>query len=77
MMFQLNILEKTKPLTKAQRVENLLKARGWGGVDNSDLNEITFRYGAVIHRLRKDGHIIETGPTSRSGLVMYYYGGKR
>lgn len=63
----------TKPLTKAKRVELLLKDRGWMGTSNSELNDISFRYGAVIHRLRQEGHDIKTGPTSKTGLVMYYW----
>lgn len=61
----------TKPLTKARRVELALRAKGMAGVSNVELNHITFRYGAVIHELRKDGHDIMTGPTDKYGLVIY------
>ena len=61
----------TKPLTKAKRVENLLKSKGY--VSNVELNHITFRYGAVIHNLRQEGHEIITGPTDKYGKVMYMY----
>ena len=72
-MFQLNILEKTKPLTKAKRVELLLRDNGWRGTSNVALNHITYRYGSVIHNLRKNGHIIKTGPTDKYGKVIYYW----
>ena len=62
-----------KPPTKAKRVEQTLKAAGLGGVSNAALNHITFRYGAVIHELRKDGHTIVTGPTDKFGKVLYYW----
>lgn len=61
----------TKPLTKAKRVELLLKSKGV--VSNVELNHITFRYGAVIHSLRQDGHEIITGPTDKYGKVIYYW----
>lgn len=62
-------------LTKAKRVENLLKSKGY--VSNVELNHITFRYGAVIHELRKAGHEIITGPTDKYGLVKYMYLGTK
>lgn len=61
----------TKP-TKAKFVEQTLRQAGWNGVSNWDLNRITFRYSAVIHNLRKQGHIIDTLKINpKTGLVKY------
>lgn len=70
-MTPLSLFEK--PLTKAKRVEDKLRRAGLGGVSNVELNHISFRYGAIIFNLRKDGHKIVTGPTDKYGKVIYYW----
>lgn len=51
----------TKQASQRDRILELLKAAGDGGVSNLVLNEICFRYGARIWELRqKDGWDIET-----------------
>ncbi len=62
-----------KPKTKSKMVEEKLRQYGMRGVSNVELNHITFRYGAVIHKLRQEGHDIITGPTDKNGLVIYYW----
>lgn len=69
---QVNIFGTKRP-TKSKRVEMLLKSSGWGGASNWDLNKITFRYGAVIERLRKDGHEIITQKVNNDGLYKYIW----
>jgi hypothetical protein len=69
-MTQLDFLDKSKN-TKAYRVEAALRNGGWDGVSNVALNNISFRYSAIIHRLREEGHIIETGPTDKYGKVIF------
>ena len=66
---QFGLFEKVP--SKAQRVEDALRKAGLKGISNAALNHISFRYGAIIHNLRKDGHEIITGPTSKTGLVIY------
>lgn len=51
--------------TKARMIERMLRDAGWSGVDMQDLNAISYRYGAIIHRLRRLGHKIETVPVDR------------
>ncbi len=66
----------TKP-TKAKMVERMLKDAGISGVTNGQLNRVTFRYGAVIHRLRKEGWLIDTIPIDRkNGYYRYIYKGR-
>lgn len=43
---------------------------------NVQLNEICYRYGARIHELRKEGHVIEKHRVD-SGLYAYRYKGIR
>lgn len=65
-----------KSKTKSQRVLERLIRGAERGVTNRELNDIMFRYGSVIHGLRKDGHIIRTHLVKR-GLYKYYYEGRR
>lgn len=66
----------TKP-TKANAVKQLFKDRHGQLVSNWDLNKITFRYGAVIHQLRKDGWLIDTINTDpKNGLYHFVYRGQ-
>lgn len=60
------------PRTKAERVFEKLRKAGKGGVSNGELNKITFRYGAVICELRKDGYDIRTKKVGKNGLFIYY-----
>lgn len=62
--------------TKASKVLQALKDGGGAGVSNWDLNQITFRYGAVIHRLRKEGHMIDTIKLNNNGGYKFVYRGK-
>lgn len=74
-MYQIDLLEPKKS-TKAFRVKELLRTRGLVGVDMSELNDISYRYGAIIHRLRKDGHKIDTQAiNSASGHYKYVWRG--
>lgn len=66
-----------KPKTKSERVLEALQKAGGRGITNIALNHITFRYGAVIHRLRLEGHDILTGKTDKYGKVIYYYYGRK
>lgn len=70
-MEQLRLGEK--PLTKKEKVENLLKSRGLGGATNAELNQIMFRYGSVIHELRKNGHHIIKQQLNNNGLFRYIW----
>lgn len=68
------LFTQQKPSQK-QRILNLLLLKGQ--VSNVELNhEVGFRYGARIYELRKDGHLIETGPTDKYGKVIFTYKGK-
>jgi hypothetical protein len=58
-----------KRVSRTQKVIDLMKRKE--GASNGELNKIMFRYGAVIHRLRKDGHKIETIQIKK-GLYRYY-----
>jgi hypothetical protein len=70
---QLGLLEKP---TKFNQVKRLLIDRGFLGVYNYELNPISYRYGAVIHKLRKEGYIIKTEQLSRNGLFKFTMLGK-
>lgn len=59
-----------KHKTQEQRVWELLKKRGSDGAYNYELNRIAFRYGALIHIWRKDGHKIVTDQVKR-GVFKY------
>lgn len=50
----------TQPKTQKERIFELLRRRGKQGATNRELNNIAFRYGAVIFDLRKDGYDIQT-----------------
>lgn len=66
---------KQEKHTKADRVKTLLLSSK-NGVSNWDLNKITFRYGAVIFKLRNEGYKIETKKVKNSGLYIYTVKGK-
>ena len=55
-----------KKMTHKEKVLACLKIAGGAGVTNIHLNQIHFRYGASIHRLRKEGYDIETIRESES-----------
>ena len=62
---------KIKKLSREQQIINLISRKE--GASNFELNKIMFRYGAVIHNLRKDGYHIDTICIKR-GLYRYYMG---
>ena len=63
----------TKP-TKANAIKQLLMRSGGEGVDMAELNAISYRYGSVIHNLRKRGHVILTIPINRhTGHFKYVW----
>lgn len=70
-MTPLSLFEK--PKSKAKRIEEKLRSKGLGGASNIELNHISFRYGAIIFRLRQEGHHIVTGATDKHGKVIYYW----
>jgi hypothetical protein len=57
-------------MNKTQRVVALLSDRRWH--TNSELNEILFRYGETIRRLRVRGYVIHVEEVNReTGLWRY------
>ena len=66
------MLKEKKTLVKLSHEQMILRlmARKQGAT-NGELNNIEFRYGARIHKLRKDGHLIIT-VFGRGTLVTYY-----
>lgn len=60
--------------SKHQRVKELFETKR--SVYNYELNKIAFRYGSIIHDMRKDGHVIVTNRINNDGLVQYIYKGK-
>ena len=58
-----------KRKSRTQRIIDLMKRPN--GAGNDELNKIAFRYGAIIFRLRKDGHQIET-VYIKNGYYRYY-----
>lgn len=74
-------MQDTKPgglvspkISTEARILKLLK--GQGRATNVELNRITFRYGARIYDLRREGHIIVTNRLS-AGLWLFVYKGER
>lgn len=65
---------KSKYSTKEGQVLAYLKRKGAEGANQQELNRIHFRYGASIHRLRKEGHNILSVQEGR-GKWHYYYKG--
>lgn len=61
-------------VTKAAKV--LKKLQKEKDVYNSELNRISFRYGSIIHELRKEGHVIKTVRINNDGLYLYKYIGQ-
>ena len=61
--------------TKAQRVRDILIKQGHA--TNHELNKICFRYGSIIHGMRKDGHQIVTNRLNNDGLYDYVYKGEK
>lgn len=62
-----------RPTSKHVRVLNALKS---GRKSNHELNKICFRYGSIIHDLRKEGHTIITHRLNNDGLFEYTLKGK-
>lgn len=58
-----------KKLSRTQQIINLMKRPQ--GAGNDELNKIAFRYSAIIHNLRKDGHHIDTIQIKR-GYYKYF-----
>ena len=61
-------------ISKTAKVLRLLKEKRV--VTNKELNTIAFRYGARIHELRREGHIIVSNNLG-DGLWSYHYLGVR
>ena len=58
-----------QPLTQKERILARLRQ---GPATNRDLNEIAFRYGARIHELHAEGHVIRWKPVKgKPGLNRY------
>lgn len=72
---------KPKPLVKHRldskyhKMLKLLKRKH--ECTNWELNQISFRYSALIHEMRKAGFIIVTNKINGDGLYTYTYKGKR
>jgi hypothetical protein len=62
--------------TKKSKVLQALKLAGGDGVSNWDLNQITFRYSAVIHDLRQEGWLIDTVKLNSDGGYKFIMRGK-
>ena len=62
-----------QPTSKIARV--LQKLKDERVVSNWDLNKIAFRYSALIHDLRKEGHIIITRQLNSEGAFEFEYKG--
>jgi hypothetical protein len=60
-----------KRKSKSQQVFEALQKAGKHGVDNRQLNKIMFRYGSVLHRLRQEGHNVQT-VLIKKGYYKYY-----
>jgi hypothetical protein len=58
-----------KKASRTQRIIDLMQRKQ--GAGNDELNKIAYRYGAIIHRLRKDGHQIDTIQIKK-GYFKYY-----
>lgn len=52
--------QKEHRQTIRERILAALQEAGKEGITGVELSPITWRFGDVIHRLRRDGHIIET-----------------
>lgn len=61
-----------KALSNTARILKLLKANG--SATNRELNTICFRYGARLHELRQEGHLIATEQL-KDGLFRFVYNG--
>ena len=62
------------PLTRTARILKTLKTNG--SATNRELNRICYRYGARIHDLRREGHVI-TSVHEKDGLWRFVYKGHR
>lgn len=60
--------------TQTSRILKLLQKQGYA--TNAQLNLICFRYGARLHELRKEGHVIVTQHI-HDGLFRFVYRGER
>lgn len=62
----------TNKLSKHTRILMLFKEKR--RVTQRELNRISYRYGSIIHELRKEGHTIVTVPIDRAtGEFEYQY----
>lgn len=59
-----------------ERILEMLKRAGADGCTSETLNRVAFRYASVIHRLRRDGYLIETADRHNTELARYIYKGK-
>jgi hypothetical protein len=62
-------------MSKIARILRYLKDRG--EATNRELNRISFRYGAHIHELRKEGWKIKTHQLSNDGLYKFTFHGHK
>ena len=60
--------------TQTSKILKLFKLKG--SATNHELNRICFRYGARIHDLRKEGHIIKSNHIKDSLWEFSYHGKK-
>ncbi len=65
--------QSEKRITKKTRILALLE--GQGRATQQQLNDISYRYGAILHTLRGEGHVIETVQI-KIGHFNYIYKGK-
>lgn len=65
---------KHDPQSTTARILKLLKKQR--SATNRQLNAISFRYGARIHELRSEGHVIRT-EREHDGLFRFFYVGHR
>ena len=61
--------------SKAQRIRELLVNNG--RATNNQLNRISYRYGAIIFNMRKDGAVIVTNRLDNNGLYEFVYRGQK
>lgn len=63
-------------MSKEARILRLFKEQK--RLTQRELNRISYRYGSIIHTLRKEGHNIVTVPVDyRTGQFEYVYKGKK
>lgn len=70
----IGVLHMGKALTNTAKILKLLKTKG--SATNRELNTVGgFRYGARLHELRQEGHIIVTERV-HEGLYRFIYKGE-